>query len=140
MRVAPDATNPHESTTMNRNFRLLTATFVASALAYSGSAHSDDITFDRSPFVSSVSRAQVRAELEAFKESGINPWSLHYDLLAHFKSSKTRAQVTAEYLSERDAIASMNGEDSGSRYLSEHRHIAPAPVHLAIDRPSGEQQ
>jgi hypothetical protein len=121
---------------MKRNFPLLATAFIASALGYSGSAHSDDITIAPSPFVSSVSRAEVRAELDAFKTSGINPWATHYDLLRNFKSRKTRAQVTAEYLGERDAIASMNGEDSGSRYLSEHRHTAPAPVHLATDRPN----
>jgi len=126
--------------TMNRNHRLVTIAFFASALGYSGGARADDITIDPSPFVPSASRAEVRAELDAFKKSGINPWATHYNLLRNFKSSATREQVTAEYISERDAVASMNGEDSGSNYLAGLRHAERAPVHLATRRSDDAQR
>lgn len=125
---------------MNRNHRLVTIAFIASALGYSGSTRADDITLAPSPFVPSASRAQVRAELDAFRKSGIDPWSIHHDPLQDFKSSQTRAQVTAEYIRERDAVASMNGEDSGSTYLTELRHTARSPVHLATGRSNGARR
>ncbi len=141
MQASPGIHSTHmKARTMNRNQRLVTIAFLASALGYSGGAHADDITIDPSPFVSSTSRTEVRAELDAFKKSGINPWATHYDLLRNFKSSKTRAQVTAEYISERDAVASMNGEDSGSNYLAGLRHAERAPVYLATGHTDGAQQ
>jgi hypothetical protein len=139
MQAAFDSTS-HESTTMNRNLRLLTITIVASAVGYSGSARADDITIDPTPFVPSASRAQVRAELDAFNKSGVSPWATHYDHPRNFKSSASRAQVTAEYIRERAAVASMTGEDSGSTYMTELRHQAHSPAHLATRRSNDAQQ
>jgi len=132
--------NLSEEHAMKRNLHLLTLGFIASVLGYSGGARADDIRIDPSPFVPSAPRAEVRAELDVFKKPGISPWATHYDLLSDFKSSATRAQVIAEYIRERDAIASMTGEDSGSKFLSELRHKAASPVHLASDRSNGAPQ
>jgi hypothetical protein len=126
--------------TMNRNLRLLTITLVAGALGYSGSTWADDITVDPYPFVPSTSRAEVRAELDAYKKSGDNPWAKNYNPLRTFRSDKTRAEVTAEYVSERDAVAAMNGEDSGSRYLAEQRDSATSATRVANRRPSNTRQ
>jgi len=88
--MAPDAIlNPHESTDMKRKFPL--ASLVAAvALGYSGVARADDITIDPTPFVSSASRADVRAELDAYRKSGVNPWARSYNPLHHFRSERTR--------------------------------------------------
>ena len=121
--------NPHESTDMKRNLPF--ASLVAAiALGYSGVARADDITIDPTPFVSTASRADVRAELEAYRKSGVNPWARSYNPLRHFRSERTRAEVTAEYIAERKAVAALNGEDSGSQYLARTRRAGSAPVYL----------
>jgi hypothetical protein len=71
------------------------------------------------PVVSTKSRAEVQAELTAYKQSGVNPWSTWYDQLSGFKSTATRAEVVAEYIAARDEVAAINGEDSGSAYLTQ---------------------
>ncbi|MGJ0223464.1 DUF4148 domain-containing protein [Streptococcus pyogenes] len=119
--------------TMKLHPRLLVIALFAVSTGYAGSARADDITVDPFPFVPSKSRAEVQAELQAFKRSGVDPWARNYDPLRHFQSSRTRAQVTAEFLRERDAVAAMNGEDSGSRYITELRHPAFPPVYLATE-------
>jgi len=93
-------------------------------LLASASAMADDITIDPTPFVSTATRAEVVAELGRFKSAGRSPWSILYNPLATFRSTKTRAEVHAEYLRSRDNVAAMNGEDSGSTLLARR----PAPV------------
>jgi hypothetical protein len=73
-------------------------------------------------------RAEVQAELASYQKAGVNPWSIAFNPLKSFKSEKTRAQVTAEYLADRDAVAAMNGEDSGAAYLAQHQAMPAAPV------------
>jgi hypothetical protein len=70
-------------------------------------------------FVSTKSRAEVRAELFDYKKAGVDPWSTWYDQLAGFKSSTSRQEVVAEYLAARDEVAAVNSEDSGSAYLTQ---------------------
>ena len=113
---------------MNRNFAL--ALFVA--FAASGPALADDITIDPQPFVSTLSRAQVMEELRQYRQSGVNPWADDYDQLAHARSSKTRAEVTAEFMASRSEVAAFTGEDSGSSYLaSAHVRMPAASTELA---------
>jgi len=64
-------------------------------------------------------RADVQAELAQYQKAGVNPWSIRYNQLAGFRSAKTRDEVRAEYLAERNEVAAMNGEDSGSAYLAQ---------------------
>jgi len=71
------------------------------------------------PVVSTKSRAEVKAELAAYQQAGVNPWSTWYNQLAGFKSSTTRQAVVAEYLASRDEVAALNSEDSGSAYLTQ---------------------
>ncbi|MDB5856488.1 MAG: hypothetical protein JWQ76_177 [Ramlibacter sp.] len=111
---------------MNRNFAL--ALVIATAAA--GNAFADDITVEAMPFTSSMSRAQVQADLQQARASGIDPWSQSYDQLADFRGERTRAEVSAEYTAERDYVAALNGEDSGSVLLA--RRELPQPIaHLA---------
>jgi hypothetical protein len=83
-----------------------------------GNALADDITVDPHPFVSTASRAQVQDELRQFRQAGINPWADEYNPIAGFRSSMTRAEVTAEFMASRQAVAAMSAEDSGSSYLA----------------------
>lgn len=101
---------------MNRS---ITAYAVVIALAgFAASAQADDITIDTTPFVATATRAQVLAELQAFQRAGVNPWSISHNPLAGFSSSKTRAQVAAEYQGARDEAAALTAEDSGSAWLA----------------------
>lgn len=105
---------------MKRNHAIVATALVAlSGAASADTGLAGDITVETAPFVSSRTPAEVRAELDAYKKSGINPWSRSYNPLKYFKSEKTREQVTAEFIENRDAVAAFNGEDGGSRYLAE---------------------
>jgi hypothetical protein len=64
-------------------------------------------------------RADVQAELAQYQKAGVNPWSIRYNQLAAFHSAKTRDEVRAEYLAERNEVAAMTGEDSGSAYIAQ---------------------
>lgn len=111
---------------MNRN------TVIALVLAAAaGTSLADDITLDTTPFTSTATRAEVQAELEGFRQSGVNPWSNRYDPLAKFSSQRTRAAVTAEYTNARDQVAAFNGEDSGSAYLAAHTSEAVVATSVA---------
>ena len=110
---------------MNRNIAFA---LVLSAAAV-GNAFADDITIDPNTFVSSRSRAEVQAELAQYKQAGVNPWSMSYNPLRGFQSTKSRDQVTAEYLASRNEVAALNGEDSGAAFLA--RRAAPSATKLA---------
>jgi hypothetical protein len=71
------------------------------------------------PFVSTKTRAEVQAELFAYKQAGVDPWSTSYNQLAGFKSNTSRQDVVAEYLASRDEVAAITSEDSGSAYLAQ---------------------
>jgi hypothetical protein len=102
---------------------------IALVLAAAGNAFADDITVDATPFTSTASRAQVQAELQQFRQSGVNPWAQTYNPLAQFSSNVTRAQVTAGYIASRDAVAAFGSEDSGAAYLA--RQQAADTIRLA---------
>ena len=99
---------------MNRTYALS----FALAFVAAGNAFADDITVDPHPFVSTASPAQVLDELKQFRQGGTNPWADEYDQLAGFKSSKSRSEVTAEYVASREATAALSSEDSGSSYIA----------------------
>jgi hypothetical protein len=105
---------PSKESTMNRNIAFA---FVL-ATAAAGNAFADDITVETTPFVSTMTRAEVQADMQQARSSGIDPWAQDYDQLAGFRSERTRADVTAEYTAERASVSALNGEDSGSVYLA----------------------
>jgi hypothetical protein len=111
---------------MNRTIALSLA---ALATAAAGHAYADDITIEAAPFSSSLSRAEVLADLQQFRSAGINPWADEYNPLLHFQGSKTSAQVIGEYIAGRAAVAALNSEDSGSAYMA-RREPAPQPTQL----------
>jgi hypothetical protein len=77
--------------------------------------------------------AEVQQELAEFKK-GPNPWSSSYNPMAAFHSTKTRAEVEAEYLANREAVAATTGQDGGSMSLMKVRAVA-APATAAQARP-----
>ncbi len=103
---------------MNSKAILAIAAFAALA---GTAARADDITVDNTAFASTKTRAHVQTDLAQYKKAGINPWSTSYNQLTGFQSAKSRAQVQAEFLADRDEVAAMVAEDSGSAYLS---HVA----------------
>ena len=109
---------------MNR--KIATALVIAAA-AVAGNAFADDITVDTTPFAATKTRVEVRAELVQYKTAGVNPWSTQYNPLKQFKSAKTRDQVVAEFVAARDEVAALNGEDSGSGYLTQATSTRVAP-------------
>jgi hypothetical protein len=106
---------------MKFNTKLSTlAVFAVLSATTAGAAFAGDITIDTTPFVPSLTRAQVQAQLEQYQASGVNPWSTRYNQLARFSGTRTRAQVTQEFVQARDEVAALNREDSGSAYLAAH--------------------
>jgi phosphoribosylformylglycinamidine (FGAM) synthase-like amidotransferase family enzyme len=107
---------------MNRSISSALATGTATAAAIlalafiaSGNAYADDITIDTTPFVSSMTRDEVSAQLKVPYPHG-NPWSGQYNMF-QIKSAATSDQVSSEYTSSRDEVRALTGEDSGSAYF-----------------------
>ena len=98
---------------MNRKSLAVLAAFAALA----GSSFAESYTEHNTPYASTASRADVAAQA-AQPRQGIAPWSIRYNPLDQFRSTLTRAQVTAEYLAERDLVNALTAEDSGSGYLA----------------------
>lgn len=90
------------------------------AAGFAGNALADEYVAVE-PFVGSKTRAEVRAELDAFKRSGVNPWSQTYNQVANFTSTTTQAAVVADFLESRDEVRAFTGEDSGSSHLAQAR-------------------
>jgi hypothetical protein len=57
-----------------------------------------------------------------------NPWSIAYNPLARFESSRTREEVRAEYIASRDEVAAQTAEDSGAFALAQQRQRANAQL------------
>ena len=113
-------------------------TVIAAACAAAVPAFADDITIDPHPFVSTMTRAQVQADLQQAMKNGGVSYGSGYDPLARYPAApgpkRTRAEVTAEFLATRADVAAMNAEDSGSAYLSRMaatRAVRPATTDLA---------
>lgn len=70
------------------------------------------------------SRDTVQAELAQYRRAGVNPWATSYNQLRSFKSTASRADVTAQYVQARDRVAAFTGEDSGSAYLASNDRVA----------------
>ena len=86
-----------------------------------------------------ATRAQVVAQYNEFRASGVNPWSTSYNPLTGFKGQQTREQVRAGYLDSRDAVAAMTGEDSGSAFLSARGPASASSRQLAGEPVRGAQ-
>jgi hypothetical protein len=114
---------------MNRTLALSSLVLLLAA----AQVRADDITVDPVPFRSTASRADVVAEMQAFRQSGVNPWADDYNPLAHFQSSRQRADVVAEFIADRALVAAVNGEDGGSMQLARRQNPAPDAVQIAAE-------
>jgi hypothetical protein len=116
--------------------RYLIASVLAVAAASAQVAFADDITIDPHPFVaSSLTRGEVQAQLLQYKAAGVNPWATSYNQLTRFESSRTRAEVTADYLRSRDEVAALNSEDSGASWLAAQARRSAPPVVAGVAAP-----
>jgi hypothetical protein len=101
--------------------------------AFAGNALAETPTIVTEPFVSTQTRAQVQAELAAYKQAGVNPWSTQYNPLRGFHSATTRQAVVAEYLAARNEVRAFGGEDSGSAWLTQARAASVPPSTIAVN-------
>lgn len=99
---------------MNR--KIVSALVLAAA---AGSALAEGPLPQAEPFHGARSRADVQADLTAYKRAGVNPWSFTYNQLRGFSSATTREQVQAEYIASRDEVAALHREDGGSAYFTQ---------------------
>jgi hypothetical protein len=119
----------------------MNAKLTASALllaAFAGNALADDPTIVNEQFAGTKSRAEVNAELSAYKATGVNPWSMSYQPLKYFRSSATREAVVSAYLASRGEVQALTREDSGSAYLAQARGTA-IPVNTLAGTPANAQ-
>jgi hypothetical protein len=98
--------------------RILLAAAALTTAAFAAQADEADASQYGVQLNGARNRTEVQAELGQYQTTGVNPWSIQYNPLNGFRSTKTRAQVQAEYLADRDAVAAFTAEDSGSTYLA----------------------
>ena len=82
-----------------------------------GDALADDITVDNTPFVSTLSRDEVKGILKAHPElvkRTASEWALQGNQVPRARSTYTSAEARAAYIKERKDVAALYGEDSGS--------------------------
>jgi hypothetical protein len=106
---------------------------LAAAVMTCASAYADDITVDPSPFVSTLSAEQVRADL-AKPFPGGNPWSSMYNMFQG-KSTTAIDQARTEYITSRDEVKALTSEDSGSAFIMKSRAL-PAANGAAMGAPA----
>lgn len=102
---------------MNR--KIASTALIVAAFAAGSAFAETPLAGGQDNFVPSKTRAEVQAELFAYKQAGVNPWSISFDQLKGFRSTASRQDVVAGYLAERDAVAAVTGEDSGSAYFAQ---------------------
>ncbi|HVE54806.1 MAG TPA: DUF4148 domain-containing protein [Ramlibacter sp.] len=106
-----------------------TLTALVLAAGFAGSAFAESPTVVNDTFSGSRTRAEVQAELAAYKKAGVNPWSTTYNPLRSFRSAASRDAVVADYIASRNEVRALTGEDSGSQYLAQRQ--LPASTQLA---------
>ena len=99
---------------MNRKSLIVGLAIAAAAATVSAESYTEYNT----PFVSTAPRAVVQSQDVPAVASATNPWSTSYNPLAQFRSDRTRAEVSADYVAAREAVSAFTGEDSGSGYLA----------------------
>lgn len=117
-------------------FGATAAAALAVAAIASGNAYADDITIDSTPFVSTKSRAEVRAEFLGQPQrlhAATSEWSLQHNEMPLIKSTYTSEQARAEFKASRDLVSALTAEDSGSTYFMIK---GPAPQTAAMGGPA----
>ena len=99
-------------------------------------AYADDITVDNTPFVSSKSRSEVRAELMGQSNTvwaGASEWALQRNEVPRLQSGYTIEQARSQFKTSRLEVSALTGEDSGSAYLTR----VAMPSHLKANAVMG---
>lgn len=109
----------------------ITVSSLVLAAAFAGNALAESPIEGNDSFAAARTRAEVQAELGAYRQAGVNPWSTWYNPLRSFQSQTSREAVVADYLASRDQVQAFTGEDSGSAYLARTHTPAVAPDTLA---------
>ena len=112
---------------MKLKFSLITLLMVTAAgAATADTGLAGDISIELTPFVSTLSRDEVRAdavanrdELDAMRSEISSASSLR------FTSTLSRAAVVADYIAHRAEVAAMYAEDSGSQLLASTPRATP---------------
>lgn len=109
------------------------AMFAVAAIA-SGNAYAETPTIDDTPFVSSRTRAEVRAEVlgqsEALRNAS-SEWAMQQNDSPRPNSAYTREAAKAEYIAARDEVNALNSEDSGSSYIASQQRTMGGGVIMA---------
>ncbi len=118
---------------MNRTTSTALAVATAAAAAAiaiaSGDAFADDITIDNTPFVSTLSRAEVRSELlkqpDHWRHAS-DEWTSQLNGVPQLNGTSTvaKGQARSDYKTNRLEVNALNGEDSGSFHLARTRGAA----------------
>lgn len=97
---------------------VIAAALAASLMAGTAMAEGPIVIESSTPFTSSRSRADVRAEVLENRDAvstAHTEWALQHPMMTT-DTSRTRAQARAEYIDARDEVRAFNSEDSGSAY------------------------
>jgi len=117
---------------MSKFIRTLSTAAAVATLGFAGTAaFAQEATYEYpQAAVSSVTRAQVQAELAQAKADGsLRVWSTQFNPFAVSKSLKSRSEVRAEVLgSGHDTINAYTGEDSGSFAIARQGGVRHATV------------
>lgn len=105
-------------------------TAIALATGFAGAAFAEGPIQSNDVFTGAKTRAEVQADLAAYRQAGVNPWSISYNPLRSFRGTASRDAVVADYIASRDQVRAVTGEDSGSAYFAQERSLA-APANLA---------
>lgn len=112
-------------------YAAVVAAACASALT-TARAHAESPTIDNTPFVSTRTRAEVRAEVMNPRASlGYNEWAQQGNDMQPMASTTTRADVIAELRASREQTRAFTGEDSGSAYLARRMDASRPNMMLA---------
>jgi hypothetical protein len=112
---------------MDNNVDVVVAVGIAAAAAAIGvalvsptNAYAESTAEYTTAFVSTLSRAEVRAGLMGRSEllrSGSSEWAVQYNQPVVLKSPYTSVQARAEYKAARAEVLAVSAEDSGSAYF-----------------------
>ncbi|RYF39889.1 MAG: hypothetical protein EOO25_13870, partial [Comamonadaceae bacterium] len=101
---------------MNRSALALAA--VLSTVGFAAQAETPDPS---GQYAKAVTQQQAAVQAEGAKSThaaapgnSANPWSTRFNQLDGFRSERTRAEVTADYIASRSRVAAFTGEDSGA--------------------------
>lgn len=107
---------------MNRSALALAA--VLSTIGFAAQAESPDPAGQYAPAVTqqqAVQAERAQSTHVAAPGNSANPWSTRFNQLDGFRSERSRADVTADFIASRDRVAAFTGEDSGAAYLAAHK-------------------